>query len=147
MIEMGKLADHGRPTGRHTAFMNGYAIRGQYFNFSTSGQWMWDEITVSLPAAEDPHLMLELIHKAVLAETEQNAHLAEQEWKRGTRDDLSRFNASPVVNLSPSGTGIEVEVRYVTRASERFELRNRLNQRVVDLLREQEQRSSKEPGS
>ena len=26
-----------------------FAITGQYFNFSTSGQWMWDEITVNIP--------------------------------------------------------------------------------------------------
>ncbi|MGI8959235.1 MAG: hypothetical protein ACR2IV_05660, partial [Bryobacteraceae bacterium] len=30
---------------------NTFAIKGQYFNFSTTGQWMWDEIRVSIPAA------------------------------------------------------------------------------------------------
>ena len=50
---------------------------------------------------------------------------------------MSRFNATPVVNLRPSASGIEAQVRYVTRASERFDLRNRLYQDVVDLLHEQ----------
>jgi uncharacterized protein (DUF1778 family) len=41
-----------------------------------------------------------------------------------------------VVNLRPSSSGIGIQVRYVTRASERFELRNRLYQRVVELLQQ-----------
>jgi len=136
LLETGTLAEHGHPTGRRIAFINGFAIRGQYFNFSTSGQWMWDEINLSLSGLDDPHIMLDRIRKAVLAETEQNARLAEQEWRRGPHVGLSRFDAAPVISLSPSASGIEVEVRYVTRASERFDVRNRLNQRVVELLHE-----------
>jgi small-conductance mechanosensitive channel len=135
LLETGNLADKGHPTGRRITFINSFAIRGQYFNFSTAGQWMWDEITVSLPPSDDLHAMVERIHKAVLEETEENARLAEQEWKRGTRGDgLSRFSATPVVNLRPSGSGVDIEVRYVTRASGRFEVRNRLYQQVIDLL-------------
>jgi small-conductance mechanosensitive channel len=136
LLETGNLADRGHPTGRRITFMNNFAIRGQYFNFSTTGQWMWDEITVSLPASDDSRNLVEQIHKAAEEETEENARVAEQEWKRGKRDDgLSRFSASPVVNLRPSGSGIDILVRYVTRASERFDVRNRLYQRVIDLLR------------
>ena len=117
--------------------MNGFAIRGKYFNFSTSGQWMWDEISLTLPATENVHDLLERIQKAVVAETEKNADLAEQEWKRGAPgSSLSHFSATAVENLRPSASGIEVLVRYVTRASERFEVRNRLYQKLIDLLRE-----------
>jgi hypothetical protein len=119
--------------------MNGCAIRGQYFNFSTSGQWMWDEITFSLPATNDIHTVVENINKVVLKETEENARIAEEEWKRGTRGDgLSRFSAAPVVNLRPAGSGIDLNVRYVARASERFDVRNRLYQDVLDVLQVQD---------
>jgi len=88
-----------------------------------------------LPASDDADAMVERIHKAVEEETQENTRIAEHEWKRGTRDDgLSRFSAAPVVNLRPSGSGIDILVRYVTRASERFGVRNRLYQRVIDLL-------------
>lgn len=137
LLETGTLADRGLPTGRRITFMNGFAIRGQYFNFSTSGQWMWDEITLNLPASDNIHAWLERIQKVVVAETEKNADLAEQEWKRGAHgSSLSRFGATAVENLRPSPSGIEVLVRYVTRASERFELRNRLYQRLLELLRD-----------
>jgi small-conductance mechanosensitive channel len=135
MLETGNWTDKGHPTGRRTTFLNSFAIRGQYFNFSTAGQWMWDEMAVSLTPSEDPYALVEQIHKAVIGETEQDVRAAEAEWKRGARQDgLSQFSATPTVNLRPSATGIDILVRYVTRASERFEVRNRIYQRVVDLL-------------
>jgi small-conductance mechanosensitive channel len=137
LLETGKLADKGLPTGRRITFMNGFAIRGQYFNFSTSGQWMWDEINLSLPASDNVQELLARIHEAVEAETQKNASQAEQEWKRGASgSSLSRFSATAVENLRPSGSGIDVLVRYVTRASERFEQRNRLYQTLLDVMRQ-----------
>jgi small-conductance mechanosensitive channel len=100
---------------------------------------MWDEIAVSVPASADIHEVTNRIQKAVLEETEKNSRAAEQEWKHATHHDgLSRFSAAPVVNLRPSNSGIELQIRYVTAASERFELRNRLYQRVVEQLHEQD---------
>ncbi len=137
LLETGTLADRGLPTGRRITFMNGFAIRGQYFNFSTSGQWMWDEVTLDLPASDNVHELLDRIQKIVVAETAKNADLAEQEWKRGAHgSSLSRFSATAVENLRPSASGIEVLIRYVTRASERFELRNRLYQKLLEFLRD-----------
>ncbi|MGB6973667.1 MAG: mechanosensitive ion channel family protein [Terracidiphilus sp.] len=138
LLETGTLADKGHPTGRRITFINSFAIRGQFFNFSTAGQWMWDEIKMEMPAADNLQAMVEGIHQLAIEETEQNAREAEQEWKRGARaGGLSRFQAAPAVDLRPSGSGMEVEIRYVTRASERFELRNRLYQRLVALLQHQ----------
>lgn len=135
LLETGTLNDKGHPTGRRITFMNGFAIRGTYFNFSSAGQWMWDEIGVTIPASANETATIEQIHQAVVDETRENAQLAEKEWKRGARDgSLSRFSAEPVVSLRPSASGVETQVRYVTRASERFDLRNRLYTRIVQVL-------------
>jgi small-conductance mechanosensitive channel len=135
LLETEDLADRGHPTGRRITFLNNFAIRGKYFNFSTAGQWMWDEITVSIPESDDTRKIVEEIRKAVEKETAESAAVAEQEWKRGARGDgLSLFSAAPVVNLRPSGSGIELLIRYVTRASERFGVRNRMYQQVIELL-------------
>lgn len=146
LLETGDLAERGHPTGRCITFLNNFAIRGKYFNFSTTGQWMWDEITVTIPESEDTQGLVESIQKVVQKETEESARVAEQEWKRGTRNDgLSRFSAAPTVNLRPSGTGIDIRVRYVTRASERFGVRNRLYQHVIDLLHNENKPVHTEP--
>ncbi len=136
LLEIGSLGDRGFPTGRRISFMNGFAIRGQYFNFSTTGQWMWDEITVAVPPSVDSHDITDRILHAVQEETQENTRIAEQEWMRGAQGkDLSKFRTDPAVNLRPSGSGIDVEVRFVTRASERFEMRNRLYRSVLAVLR------------
>lgn len=137
MLETGNWTDKGHPTGRRVTFINSFAIKGQYFNFSTTGQWMWDEVAVNIPANEDTYDLIELIRKAVLKATERDARLAEQEWKRVIRQNgpsSTHFTADPAVDMRPGVSGIAVTVRYVTRASDRFEMRNRLYQCVIDLL-------------
>ena len=79
--------------------------------------------------------IVERIQNAVLEETKKNSTLAEQEWKRGAHGDRPQpIQRRAVVNLRPSAAGIEVQVRYVTRASERFDLRNRLYQKLMEVL-------------
>jgi hypothetical protein len=117
------------------SFLNSFAIRGQYFNFSSEGQWLWDEIAVSVPAEEDIYSFAKSVEAAARTETEESARLAEEEWKRSTRvGGLTRLGAAPIVQLRPSGAGIELQVRYVTRASGRFEVRDRLYREVIALL-------------
>ncbi len=135
VLETGNWTDKGHPTGRRVTFINNFAISGQYFNFSTVGQWMWDELSINVPGSKDTYAMVELIHKAVMEETENDARLAEEEWKHVSRQEgLSQFSATPSVNLRPAASGVDLVVRYVTRAAERFEMRNRLFKRVVDVL-------------
>ncbi len=135
LLETGGLADHGLPTGRRITLMNGYAIRGQYFNFSTAGQWMWDEITVSVPAGVDIDGLMKQVEKAVVEETQENSRHAEQEWKHALRGEgLRPLSSEPVVTARPTGAGAELHLRYVTSASDRFELRNRLYEALAGLL-------------
>ena len=56
LLEMGNWTSTGHPTGRRVAVMNSYAIEGHYFNFSTAGQWLWDELQVTLPTTGDPYV-------------------------------------------------------------------------------------------
>ena len=141
-IELGLLTttlletgNRGYRTGRRITFMNSFAIRGQYFNFSTTGQWMWDELTVSVPSSLDTRATMKRLIEVVNEETSQSARMAEQEWKHTTeRDELSKLRTDPVVNLRPSGSGVDIEIRYVTRAWDRLDMRNRLYSRIHELL-------------
>jgi small-conductance mechanosensitive channel len=135
LLETGNWTAKGHPTGRRVAFNNKYAISGQFFNFSTAGQWMWDEMTVSVPADEDAAATIARVQKTVTAATEQDARQAESEWKQvSLRHGLSQFSAEPAVNLRPTATGVDLVVRYVTRAAGRFERRNTLYQCLLESL-------------
>jgi hypothetical protein len=114
--------------------MNSFAVKHKYFNFSTASQWLWDKFDVAIPSMEQTHLRAGQILNAITQETTEDIRLAEREWHGSRVTGLTDMQASPSVNLRPVGNEFRLEVHYVTRATERFETRNRLYQRVIDLL-------------
>ncbi len=135
LLETGNWTDSGHPTGRRVTFTNSYAIEGHYFNFSTSGQWMWDELQVVLPTGQDPYPVIDAIQKKVAEATTESAKQAEQEWQHVARSrQMNALSAAPAINVKPVIGGVEIAVRYITSANERYQLRAKLNQAAVDLL-------------
>lgn len=135
LLESGNWTDTGHPTGRQVAFSNSFAMEGHYFNFSTAGQWLWDELAVTLPSTGDPYMMAEEIRKLVERETEADFAKAAEDWERVTsRYRASAFSAKPSVHLRPTGAGLEVVVRYITHAPRRYETRSKLFEVIVDLM-------------
>jgi hypothetical protein len=47
---------------------------------------------------------------------------------------MSGLSAAPAINVKPVIGGTEIAVRYITSAHERYQLRTKLNQIMVDLL-------------
>jgi small-conductance mechanosensitive channel len=135
LLETGNWTDSGHPTGRRVTFTNSFAIEGHYFNFSTSGQWLWDELQVVLPSGQDPYPIVDAIQKKVQETTADSAREAELEWQRSARSrGMSALSAAPAIDVKPVIGGIEIAVRYITRAHERYQRRAKLNQLMVDLL-------------
>ena len=135
LLETGNWTDSSHPTGRRVTFTNSYAIEGHYFNFSTSGQWMWDELQVVLPAGHDPYPIIDAIQKKVSEATTESAKQAEREWQSAARTrGMTSLTAAPAINVKPVIGGVEIAVRYITRANERYQLRAKLYQAAVDLL-------------
>jgi small-conductance mechanosensitive channel len=135
LLETGNWTDSGHPTGRRVTFTNSFAIEGHYFNFSTSGQWLWDELQVVLPSGQDPYPLIDALQKKVLEATAESAKQAEQEWKSAASSrDMKAISAAPAINLKPAVGGVEIAVRYITRANERYQLRVKLYQAAVEIL-------------
>jgi len=136
LLETGNWTDAGHPTGRRVTFTNAFAIEGHYFNFSTTGQWLWDELLVMVPFGRDAHAIAEAIQKEVTAATAESTRQAEAEWQRAARGRKLGFTAQPGIAIrpAPGGGGVEIAVRYVTRAADRYALRSKLYQSAVQLL-------------
>ncbi len=134
LLETGNWTDTGHPTGRKVAFVNSFAIEGHYFNFSTAGQWLWDELQVVIGPGENPYPLVEKIERLVEEETRGSVAQAEQEWQKsaGYRKPLT---VSPAIHLRPTGGGVELQIRYVTSANERYVTRSKLYEKIVALLR------------
>ncbi len=136
LLELGNWTDAGHPTGRRVAFSNSFAMERHYFNFTTAGQWLWDEIQFTLPAKDDPYQTARKIQEIVERETQADAAEAVKEWQRVNQPYSSReFPATPAVNLRPGTSGFEVVARYITRAPQRGAVRSKLYRAIVDLLR------------
>jgi hypothetical protein len=135
LLETGNWTDSGHPTGRRVTFTNSFAVEGHFFNFSTSGQWLWDELRIFLPSGQDPYPVIDAIQQKVVEATSESTRKAEQEWKRSTVSrDMGAVPAAPALSVRPVIGGTEVSVRYIAGANERSQLRARLNQAAVDLL-------------
>lgn len=135
LLETGNWTDSSHPTGRRVSFVNSFAIEGHFFNFTTSGQWMWDELQVTIPGSQDPYPVIDGIQRLVEQETATNAAKAEAEWRETTSKYRAKtMSALPGINVQPTGGGIEVRVRYITRAYQRHEARKRLYEALVEMM-------------
>lgn len=142
LLETGNWSDAAHPTGRKVAFVNSFAIEGHYFNFSTSGQWSWDELEIQVPSNLDPYPTAEAIQKIAADETAANTRQAEEEWTRVVPGYAKRkFSAEPSMSVRPTGGGVSVAVRYITRVRDRQEVRGRLYRAIVGLLHRGELRT------
>jgi hypothetical protein len=88
-----------------------------------------------LPGGHDPYPIINAIQKKVLEATQETAEQAKQEWSRSTNSqEMGAISVAPAISVKPVVGGIEVAVRYVTRANERYALRSKLYQAAVELL-------------
>jgi len=137
LLETGNWNEPGHPTGRRVTFVNSFAIEGHYFNFSTSGQWLWDALEFSVPEGTDPYPIRDGVLEIIRKETQGTARQAEEEWRRSSQAYGGRpISGEPVVDVRPAATGgTTIIVRYITSAHERHGLRGKLYEEVVELLR------------
>ena len=135
LLETGNWTDSGHPTGRRVTFTNSFAIEGHYFNFSTSGQWLWDELTLVVASSQNPYPVVDAIQKTVQEATAESAGQAEKEWQYAAHSrNMRALSAAPAINVKPVSGGVEIAVRYITRANERYQLRSKLYQAAMNLI-------------
>jgi small-conductance mechanosensitive channel len=139
LLETGNWNDAGHPTGRKVTFVNSFAIAGHFFNFSTAGQWLWDELQITIPDKQNPYPVIESVQKLITEKTASDARSAETEMQRVvTHQRVRAFSAAPALNVRPTSDGVQLVVRYITRAHERYEVRTRLYDAIVGLLHPQQ---------
>jgi small-conductance mechanosensitive channel len=141
LLETGNWTDAAHPTGRKITFVNSFAIEGHYINFSTSGQWLWDEVQVQAPSDSDPYPIAEEIQK-IVAEITATKESVPNSGLPGVAFPNAKASAStaPSVNVRLEGSGVTILVRYLTRASERQEVRARMYRALIELLRQESSR-------
>lgn len=136
VLETGNWTTDGHPTGRQAIFMNKFAVEGKYFNFSTPEQWLWDQLSIPIPAGTPitPELLAKL-RDIVEAETQDDSRCAERSWRELVRSHgLLEFAPTPTVVIRTSTSGLEITIRYVSKAEQRFSTSVLLRQAVLATL-------------
>lgn len=135
LLETGGFSESGHPTGRRVTFTNGFAIEGHFFNFSTSGRWLWDEVRIVVPEGRDAYRIVEAIRAQLEEATTESAKAAEAEWRAARRSpQISTVTAEPSIHLKPIAGGVEIFARYITHVSEREQLRTKLYHTAIEML-------------
>ena len=143
--EAGNWTEPGHATGRRVYLPNSFVFTGPYFNFSTRGQWLWDEIRLA-PVGGAPWTpqSLAAIAALVAEETRADAALAAKEWEEQHREPhprgrggsapagiaAAKLEFSPVVQIKPSAAGGDLCIRYITTAATRAMRRESLYRRI-----------------
>ena len=74
-----------------------------------------------------------MVEQATVEDTKQ----AEADWQCVTHQYGDReFSAKPALDLRPSLNGIDVIVRYITRAPQRYAVKSHLFEALVTLLKD-----------
>jgi small-conductance mechanosensitive channel len=144
--ETGNWSDAAHPTGRKVTFVNSFAIEGHYINFSTSGQWLWDELQVQVPADADPYPIADEIQRIVAEITKPSDRPPELGASRAAPSNATATTSTASsVSVRLEGSGISILVRYLTRAPERQEVRARLYRALIELLRQESSKRGRGP--
>jgi hypothetical protein len=92
-------------------------------------------LDILIPAGEDPFNLTNAVLKLVSELTQTDTAAAEQEWRLAAqRSAMQTFSAAPAINVRPTNLGVNLVVRYVVNAHNRYEVRTRLYQSIVELL-------------
>ncbi len=134
LLETGNWITAGHPTGRRVSLPNNFALTGSYFNFSTSGQWMWDELALGVPAGVDARAAAQQVKQTLENELGPEIEQARKEWH--PPHGAAAASIEPTVHLRPSGVGLELVVRYPTPARQRAAMRERLWNTIATALAE-----------
>jgi hypothetical protein len=110
LLAVGNWTDIGHPTVRRVAFSNSFAIEKHHFSFSTSGQWLWDEIRVALSRGGDPYEAARRIGEIVEEETNQSR--CRRSRRRLAACDTPSWGhvssqPAPAISLRPGQNGLK----------------------------------------
>jgi len=106
---------------------------------------LWDELQVEVGQGANPYPLVEAIQRLVEEETRASAAQAEKEWQKSAGYQKS-LTAAPAIHLRPTASGVEMQIRYITSANERYVTRSKLYEKIVGLLRGEAKPQEGAPG-
>lgn len=127
LMEVGEWVGGDQYTGRKVRVSNSYIFTSPVYNYTSSFQFLWDEITIPLSFESDFALTEDILFELADKHTSKYNIKAKKSWNQMRRhfkvEDASLDNQ---VYLSLNENTVEISLRYVVYYQERRAIKNRL---------------------
>lgn len=133
IMEIGEWVEGNQATGRLTTIPNSNVITNNVNNFTKDHNFIWDEISLPITYDSDWKKASQVILEIANKQTENIAAQADKEiTKLGEKYYLPKKPVEPVIFLTLTDNWINLNIRYVTNAKERRDIRDRLSKLILN---------------
>lgn len=127
LMEIGEWVDGDQYTGRKVRVANSYIFSSPVYNYTSSFEFLWDEITIPVPFDSDLDLARDLLLEIAAKHTDFYLEEAEHSWNKMRREfKLEDASLENQVYLNLTENTVEISLRYVVDYQERREVKDKL---------------------
>jgi small-conductance mechanosensitive channel len=135
LMELKEWISGEQETGRLTTLPNSHVISNHINNYTKDHPFIWDELTILITQQSQWKEAIKQIESIVETETKNLIDDAKKEiTKMGEKYYIRPQTLHPTVYTSLKENQIQIRVRYLTRAKERRNMKNRLRQIIFSTL-------------
>lgn len=131
LMEVGEWVNGDQYTGRKVRIANSYIFNSPVYNYTSSFEFLWDEITIPIPFDNDLDLARQLLLEIADKHTEQYIEKARKSWKQMRRQfKLENASLENQVYLNLKENVVEISLRYVVDYQKRRIVKDQLYQEI-----------------
>lgn len=141
LMEVGEWVGADQYTGRKVRVANSYIFSSPVYNYTSSFEFLWDEITIPLTFESDMQLARGILLELAEIHTDKYIDQAQQSWNQMRRDfKLEDASLENQVYLSLNNNVAEISLRYVVDYQERRTVKDKLYSDIFKRFSEQGER-------
>jgi small-conductance mechanosensitive channel len=139
LMEVGQWVKGDLYTGRVVVLPNSVVLKSAVYNYSSNFPFLWDEVTIPIKYGSDSKLSRKILQQAALEELGEHVKVAEETWNAMLRTyALDQASVHPMITLALNDNWMEYTIRYVIDFKSRRGAKDRLFQKILELVEESE---------
>lgn len=138
LMEVGEWVGGDQYTGRKVRVANSYIFSSPVYNYTSSFEFLWDEITIPLTFESDMQLARKILLELAEKHTDKYIDQAELSWNQMRREfKLEDASLENQVYLNLNINVAEISLRYVVDYQERRTVKDKLYSDIFKQFNEQ----------
>lgn len=137
LMEVGEWVDGDQYTGRKVRVANSYIFSSPVYNYTSSFEFLWDEITIPIPFDSNLDLARTILLDISKKHTDKYIDQAELSWNQMRRQfKLEDASLENQIYLSLDENVVQISIRYVVDYQERRLVKDMLYQEIFKAFKE-----------